>query len=136
MAATSDSNKKLRWIRISALVLIPTLFILTVNRIDADSVKAPLLTMMGGVTIIIGLSPPRSITMPDIFTFAGTGIAIIGSVYWLISATQNSTINDSLWSYFLSVPLILLLFVYAVMSLRTVIDWKGVRREMRKIMRR
>ena len=45
-------------------------------------VKAPLLTMLGGFTILAVLFPERKPTFSDIGIIVGTGIALVGSYYW------------------------------------------------------
>ena len=48
----------------------------------AAGVRAPLLTMIGGLIIVVVLFPARKPTFSDIGVILGTGIAVLGSYYW------------------------------------------------------
>ena len=140
MSETSRSDKALLWIRIAMVMLIGVLVFSTVNWINSAGVRAPLLTMMGGATIIMTLYPFRSIAMQDIardvFTVIGTGIAIAGGFFWLIDAAQEGTVDDFLRSFYLALSLMLLSLIYVVISMLTIADWHGIREAIRKVTRR
>ena len=126
------------------LACIITLAILTVNSIASPGVRAPLLTMMGGVTIVMTLYPPRVMTTlgiaQDIIAVAGTGIAIAGAFYWLTDAAQKAIADDFLLSYSLAGLLFLLLGLYGLLAIPILANssgiWQVVRTAIRKIIRR
>ena len=134
------SSKILQGLQIFALVCIAVLATTTVWQMSEAGVKAPLLTMMGGVTIITVLYPTRVVTMRDMVTLAGTGIVVFGDFYWLIDATEN---NNALLIEALTIFLLLILVLvgYVLLSMLVVlVDWHTVRdfliRTIRKITRR
>ena len=126
------------------LTCIITLATLTVNSIASPGVRAPLLTMMGGVTIIMTLYPPRVITIlgiaQDIIAITGTGIAISGAFYWLTDAAQKAAADDFQLSFSLATLLFLLLGLYGLLTIPILANssgiWQAVRTAIRKIIRR
>ena len=140
----TSQDKWLLGLRIVLLACIITLAVLTVGVIDPAGTKAPLLTMMGGVTIVMTLYPPRVIELPDlaqdIIAIVGTGTAITGAFYWLIDAAQKGSVDNLLWSFYLAISLILMLGVYMALSMLILADWNRVKQTIkmaaRKITRR
>ena len=137
-------DKWLWALRIIVLACIITLAVMTANLIDSPGVRAPLLTMMGGATIVMTLYPPRVSTMleiaQDIIALVGTGIAIAGAYNWLVDATQKSIAGDFLVSFSLAALLVFLIVLYVVLSMLILADWHGIKQALkvavRKITRR
>ena len=140
----TNQDKWLLGLRLIMLACIVTLAAMTVNLVASPGVRAPLLTMMGGVTIVMTLYPPRVMTVlgiaQDIIAVAGTGIAIAGAFYWLTDAAQKATVNDFLLSYSLARLLFLLLGLYGFLTIPILSDssglWKAIKTAIRRIIRR
>ena len=138
----SNQNKWLWGLRIIALACIIALAVLTVNLIHSPGVRAPLLTMLGGVTIVMTLYPPRTIAIQDLaqdlFTVIGTGIAISGGIYWLFDASQTVAADKRPLILSLTYSLMLILVTYLFVSMLIVIvaNWgrikTGVQRKLRR----
>ena len=107
-------------LRLVLLSAIGALVYLTIGEIESSGVKAPLLTMMGGATIVAIIYPPRSITIhdlaQDLFTVVGTGIAIAGGVYWLDDAVQTTSADKLPLISFLVYSLTLILGIHLIAS--------------------
>ena len=119
------SDKKLLWLRGIVLVCIAALVVASINIIEPAGMKAPLLTLMGSVAVIITLYPPREIAVQDVGTFLGTVIIMLGGSYWLIDATQGSSANDVLLSWLLASLLIATLMMHVLVSM-TILIWKDL----------
>lgn len=140
----TTQDKWLLVLRIIVLACIVTLTALTVGMIVSPGVRAPLLTMMGGATIVITLYPPRVSTIPeiaqDLIALVGTGIAIAGASNWLIDAAQESVGDDFRVPFSLAALLMFLVVLYVVLSILILADWDGIKQTLRvavrKIMRR
>ena len=145
----TSQDKWLWGLRIATFLCIIVSFVASVGSIAPDGVKAPLLTMMGGATIVLALYPPRSLTVQDIaqdfITIVGTGIAIFGGRYWFNDAIQNVSVDKLSTVSFLSSFLILVLLIYLPVSMLIVVISNSdkikvvgsiVRARMRSITRR
>ncbi|MXY45722.1 MAG: hypothetical protein F4Y44_01820 [Chloroflexi bacterium] len=127
----TSQDKWLLALRIIVLAGIVILAALTSGLIVSHRVRAPLLTMMGGATIIMTLYPPRVNKMPeiaqDILALVGTGIAIAGASNWLIDSAQKGTASDFLMSFSLAALLICTILVYVILSMFIIADWNGIK---------
>lgn len=140
----TNQDKWLLALRFIMLACIITLAALAVNMIDSPGVRAPLLTMMGGVTIVMTLYPPRVMTIlgvaQDIIAIVGTGIAITGAFYWLTDAAQKTTADDFLLSFYLAALLFLILGLYGFLTIPILSDssglWQAVKTVIQRIIRR
>ncbi len=130
------SDTMMPWLRGFMLVCILMLSGATIGWLSSAGVKAPLLTMMGGVTIIMTLYPPRIFTMQNAGTLLGTGIAIFGGGYWLIDSIERDTVNELPLVSSLAFILIILLAIYVFISTLTIVNWNAIKAIMRKIARR
>ena len=138
----TSQDKWLLALRIALLACIITLAATTINLIHSPGVRAPLLTMMGGVTIVMTLYPPRTIAIQDLaqdlFTVIGTGIAISGGIYWLFDASQTVAADKRPLILPLAYSLMLTLVAYLFVSMLIVIaaNWgrikTGVQRKLRR----
>lgn len=122
------------------LVCILMLSVAAIGWLSSAGVKAPLLTMMGGVTIIMTLYPPRVFTMQDAGTFLGTGIAIFGGGYWLIDSIESVRPIEIIRASILAFLLIALLTFHVFVSMLIFANWggiwNGIKAAVRKILRR
>ena len=83
------SDKILNWLRILALSSFLIAACVTAFLISADnSVKAPLLTLMGTASLIVALFPVLP-TVTNIGAIIGTSIVMGGSGAWFVDATQG-----------------------------------------------
>ena len=140
MATTSGSDTALRRIRMVMLACIAIMLGVTVFLLAHAGVKAPLLTMMGSVTVIITLYPPSMITMQNTGTLLGTGMVMGGGGYWLRDAVERSAAiqqnaNELLTISLLASFLTVLLAIYVFVSMLTTVDWNDIRRAIRRIRR-
>ena len=74
-----NPDRAVFWLRVTILACIAVLFMAAISVAIPAAVKAPLLTMMGGATIITALYPPEEITIQGVGTLVGTFI-LLGSV--------------------------------------------------------
>ena len=138
----SGQVKWLLGLRVVVLACIITLAALTVSLIDSPGVRAPLLTMMGGVTIVMTLYPPRAIAIQDLaqdlFTVVGTGIAVSGGIYWLFDASQTVAADKRPLILSLAYSLMLILVTYLFVSMLIVIvaNWGRIKTGVQRILRR
>ena len=137
-------DKRMRRLRIVILAFVGMLLVATISMIDSASVKAPLLTMLGGGTIIVTLYPPRTLTVQDAGTLLGTGIAISGGAYWLIGEMERAPPNELFPVSILASILVVLLFSHISISMLILADWtviwngvrSGIKAAVRRITRR
>ena len=122
MAATSRSDKELRWIRSIMLFCFFTAAFLTAFVISTDnSVRAPLLTLIGTASLILVLFPAGP-TITNISAIVGTAIVMSGSGAWFLDATQG----ESFLEYLLFQTTVAGIVVYVVVSL--ILSIRGNRR--------
>ena len=115
------------------LVCIFILSVATIGWVSSVEVKAPLLTLMGGVTIIVTLYPPR---VQNAGTLLGTIIAIFGGGYWLIGEMESAPVSELRPVTNVASIMTILLIVYIVVSTLSIVNWNAVKTAMRRLARR
>ena len=139
MSDISLSDKVFLWVRVGAVTLIAVLAFVTARYfVNDDSVKAPLLTIMGGTALIVNFYPLRGMGFQDIIQnlvgIAGTFIAMVGGYYWLSDALKEKP-DDFLASYIILLCLFLLFMCYVLIWV--VIDtWAVIKKAAGKIWKR
>ena len=83
------SNRVLDWLRVGALLYFLFAACATLLMPAGNGVKAPLLTLMGGASIVVALFPLEFRRIASIGAALGTIIAMIGSGAWFADATQG-----------------------------------------------
>lgn len=83
------SNRILDWLRIGALLYFVAAACATLLMPVGNGIKAPLLTLMGGASIVVALFPLEFRRIASIGAALGTIIAMIGSGAWFADATQG-----------------------------------------------
>lgn len=83
------SDKILDWLRMGALLYFLFAACATLLMPVGDGVKAPLLTLMGGASIVTALFPLEFRRIASVGTALGTVIAMIGSGAWFADAMQG-----------------------------------------------
>ena len=127
------SDKVIPWLRGFVLVCIFILSVATIGWVSSVEVKAPLLTLMGGVTIIVTLYPPRAFTMQNAGTLWGTITAIFGGAYWLIGEMESAPVSELRPVTIVASIMTFLLIVYIVASTLRIVNWNAVKTAMRRI---
>lgn len=130
------SDKVPPWFRGFVLVCIFILSVATIGWVSSVEVKAPLLTLMGGVTIIVTLYPPRAFTMQNAGTLLGTIIAIFGGGYWLIGEMESAPVSELRPVTNVASIMTILLIVYIVVSTLSIVNWNAVKTALRRLARR
>lgn len=83
------SGKILTWLRIAALLYFIFAAAATAFFVSVDnSVKAPLLTLIGTASLVVVLIP-ANLTVINMGTIFGTAIIMGGSGTWFVDATQS-----------------------------------------------
>ena len=135
-------EKILRLYQICMLIPIATLAALTFVWVCEVGVRAPLLTLIGGVTIIISFNPPTNMALRNItqglLTLVGTSIAILGAFHWLQDATQALNYDDRLLSFIIAAFSLALLSIHLIVSMVILIltNWGNIKEIVRRVMRR
>ncbi|MDE2686058.1 MAG: hypothetical protein OXI16_00970 [Chloroflexota bacterium] len=137
-----NSERIVQALRVVTLLCIGTLVAVTITQIGSSGVKAPLLTMLGGVTIITVLYPndavpyARSYNARLLSTLAGTGIVVLGDFFWMLDETQsNNSLRLEALAIFL--PLTLILVVYMCLSMVILhTNWLSVGSIIRRVILR
>ncbi len=82
----------MKWIfrfRISAISILLLAVLLAWSEDSGAAVKAPVLTFIGGVMLVVWLLPIRRPEWRDAVVVLGTGVATAGSWHWLMDATEG-----------------------------------------------
>ena len=56
---------------------------------DTNEIKAPTLTLTGGITVLVALVPIRKLTVGNFGIITGTLVAIAGSYFWVSDASSS-----------------------------------------------
>ena len=137
MPTTSGSNMALLWIRVVMLACIAIMVVAAVSLVAHAGIKAPLLTMLGSVTVIITLYPPRLVTMQNTGTLLGTGIVMGGGGYWLKDAVERTpaiqlNADELLVISLLASILMVILIFFVLVSMLTTINWNDIKKVIQK----
>lgn len=90
-----SSGRMLPWIRVVVLAYFFVAAGVTIFAPVGDGVKAPLLTFLGGASIVAVLFPVEFRRLTSIGTALGTIIAMIGSAAWFADATQGELLLET-----------------------------------------
>ena len=82
-------DRILRRIQKWVLGILIVAALLTPLLIEADDIRAPLLTFMGGAGVVVSLFHPRISKLQSVGTLVGTVIATLGSWFWLSAAAED-----------------------------------------------
>ena len=124
------SDKAVPRLRGLVLVCLFILSVATIGWVSSVEVKAPLLTLMGGVTIIVTLYPPRVLTMQNAGTLFGTITAIFGGAYWLIGEMESALVSELPLITFIAFSMTILLIVYVIASTLRIVNRNTVKRQL------
>lgn len=87
------SSKTLRWIRTLALLYFLVAACATLLSPVGNGVKAPILTLMGGASIVVVLFPLEFRRITNVGTALGTVLATLGSGTWFADARLGEQLS-------------------------------------------
>ena len=97
-------------LRISVSLVLLLAFIVGYFLQEA-SVKAPLLTLIGGAMVVIALYPQKEWTIEQTIMAVGTGIIVSGAYFWVESAVQDKPAEALVRGMSIGVLLILIVWL-------------------------
>ena len=101
-------------------------------------VKAPILTFLGGAMVVVWFLPSRRAEWRDVIVVLGTGVATVGSWYWLMDATvgdPDPVILPVLASVMFVATVLVVIFIVRIFERRS--DYPvGERREIERTVRK